>query len=141
GTPRAPPPAKASARAPRTPTRPSPSCCEVSAAMGATVERRWSGRLSRVESDPLGARLRAQPATILGIPLRQAVVVLLLLRLLVVALSADRMGSRPIQDPDVRRFWTIAHTAGRPYIDFPVEYAPVELATIELIGRGDLPEV
>ena len=35
---------------------------------------------------------------------------------------------------DVNRFQQIANSTGRPYRDFPVEYAPVELGAIELLA-------
>src|SRR5919199_6489414 len=53
----------------------------------------------------------------------------------VVALIADA-SEHEISDPDVQRAERIATSPARPYRDFPVEYMPLETATIQLIG-GD----
>jgi len=45
--------------------------------------------------------------------------------------------TRPITDSDVRRFSALSVEAGTPYRDYAVEYAPVELGVIRLIGSGD----
>jgi hypothetical protein len=39
---------------------------------------------------------------------------------------------------DVLRFWEIAHAGGRPYVDFPVEYPPLETFVVVLVGRGSV---
>jgi len=40
-------------------------------------------------------------------------------------------------DSDVQRFSTLSVAAGTPYRDYAVEYAPVELGVIRLIGSAD----
>ena len=42
------------------------------------------------------------------------------------------LGARPQGDFD--RFWEIATTAGRPYVDFPVERAPGEVAALKIVA-------
>jgi len=45
--------------------------------------------------------------------------------------------TQPVMDSDVRRFAALSVETGTPYRDYAVEYAPVELAVIRLIGSGD----
>ncbi|HYZ13303.1 MAG TPA: hypothetical protein VFA08_06805 [Actinomycetota bacterium] len=44
----------------------------------------------------------------------------------------------PVVDADARRFSALSTEAGIPYRDYPVEYAPVELGFIRLIGSADV---
>jgi hypothetical protein len=74
------------------------------------------------QRSPIGAR----PSTLL-------IAVLIGLRVFVLLLAIHRASTTV--DEDVHRFHRIATTEGRPYRDFPVEYAPLELLAIEAIGR------
>jgi Glycosyltransferase family 87 len=44
----------------------------------------------------------------------------------------------PVFDSDARRFSALSGETGTPYRDYAVEYAPVELGVIQLIGSGDV---
>ena len=44
----------------------------------------------------------------------------------------------PVVDADARRFSALSSEAGIPYRDYPIEYAPVELGFIRLIGSDDV---
>jgi glycosyl transferase family 87 len=78
------------------------------------------------DAPPRRSLIGARPSTAL-------IAVLIGLRLLVLVLAIHRAPTTA--DEDVHRFQRIASTEGRPYRDFPVEYAPLELLAIELIGR------
>jgi len=59
------------------------------------------------------------------------------IRAVVVVVTLSSLSTRPIMDSDVRRFSALSVEAGTPYRDYPVEYAPVELGVIRVIGSGD----
>jgi hypothetical protein len=63
------------------------------------------------------------------------VIGLLALRVVVLLLTIRVAVAGPITD-DVARFHQIATTAGTPYRDFAVEYAPIELLVVRLFGSG-----
>jgi hypothetical protein len=44
----------------------------------------------------------------------------------------------PVVDADARRFSALSSETGIPYRDYPIEYAPVELGFIRLIGSDDV---
>jgi Glycosyltransferase family 87 len=44
----------------------------------------------------------------------------------------------PVVDADARRFSALSSEGGIPYRDYPIEYAPVELGFIRLIGSDDV---
>jgi hypothetical protein len=48
------------------------------------------------------------------------------------------LGRWPVVDADARRFSALSTETGIPYRDYPVEYAPVELGFIRLIGSDDV---
>jgi hypothetical protein len=73
----------------------------------------------------------ARPSTLL-------ISVLIGLRLLVLLVAIHRAPTTA--DEDVHRFRQIAQAEGRPYRDFPVEYAPLEVLAIEAIGRPSIGE-
>jgi hypothetical protein len=78
---------------------------------------------------PRRTLLRGRPSALL-------VAVLIGIRVFVLLLAIHRAPTTA--DEDVHRFQRIAAAQGRPYRDFPVEYAPLELAAIEVIGRSDI---
>jgi hypothetical protein len=57
------------------------------------------------------------------------------LRAVVVTVSS--LWTRPLIDSDVHRFSAVSVAAGTPYRDYAVEYAPVELGVIRVIGSSD----
>jgi hypothetical protein len=59
------------------------------------------------------------------------------IRAVLVVVVLFSLWTRPIMDSDVRRFSALSVEAGTPYRDHAVEYAPVELGVIRLIGSGD----
>jgi hypothetical protein len=59
------------------------------------------------------------------------------IRAVVVVLTLSSLWARPVMDSDVRRFSALSVAAGTPYADHDVEYAPVELGVIRLIGSSD----
>jgi Glycosyltransferase family 87 len=61
----------------------------------------------------------------------------ILIRTAVVVGILSVLGTAPVVDADVRRFSALSGETGTPYRDFAVEYAPVELGVIRLIGSGD----
>lgn len=63
---------------------------------------------------------------------------LVVVRILVVVIGMARTSTAPVTDDYVIRFHEIATSEGRPYRDFPVEYAPGELIGIELVGGGSV---
>jgi Glycosyltransferase family 87 len=63
-----------------------------------------------------------------NIAIRTALVVVVLLSL----------WTWPVVDADARRFSALASETGIPYRDYPVEYAPVEVGFIRLIGSDDV---
>src|SRR5438067_613586 len=65
--------------------------------------------------------------------------VLVAIRLVGLGLEIHNLRTRPVTDEDIRRFEQIDLSRGRPYRDFPVEYAPGELILIEAIS-GTSPE-
>ncbi len=67
---------------------------------------------------------------------RPLLVTLLLVRLAALLISIGVAHTRPVKDPDIIRFDEIATSEGRPYRDFQVEYAPIELTLIRAVG-GD----
>jgi len=79
--------------------------------------------------DRTGAVRISSDALALGanIAIRAAVVVVVLFS----------FWTRPVMDSDVQRFSTLSVAAGTPYRDYAVEYAPVELGVIRLIGSAD----
>jgi Glycosyltransferase family 87 len=60
------------------------------------------------------------------------------IRALVVVVTLGSLWARPIIDSDVHRFSALSVAAGTPYRDHAVEYAPVELGVIRVIGSSDL---
>jgi hypothetical protein len=60
------------------------------------------------------------------------------IRAVVVIVTLSSLWSGPVTDSDVRRFSALSIAAGTPYRDHAVEYAPVELGVIRLIGSGDI---
>ena len=79
-------------------------------------DRTWAVRISS-DALALGA----------NIAIRAAVVVVVLFS----------FWTRPVMDSDVQRFSALSVAAGTPYRDYAVEYAPVELGVIRLIGSAD----
>lgn len=63
---------------------------------------------------------------------------LVVVRILVVVVGLARTSTGPVTDDYVIRFHEIATSEGRPYRDFPVEYAPGELIGIDLVGGGSV---
>jgi alpha-1,2-mannosyltransferase len=61
----------------------------------------------------------------------------LTVRIVVAASVLVRASSDPVSEDYVGRFGEIAVAEGRPYRDHPVEYPPVSLAAIELVGDAD----
>lgn len=59
------------------------------------------------------------------------------IRAAVVVVVLFSFSTRPVMDSDVQRFSALSVAAGTPYRDHVVEYAPVELGVIRLIGSGD----
>ena len=59
------------------------------------------------------------------------------IRAVVVVFTLSLLWTRPVMDSDVRRFSALSVAAGTPYADHAVEYAPVELGVIRLIGSSD----
>jgi hypothetical protein len=59
------------------------------------------------------------------------------IRVVVVITTLSTLWSGPFFDADVRRFSALSVSAGTPYRDYPVEYAPVELGVIRAIGSSD----
>lgn len=59
------------------------------------------------------------------------------IRAAVVVVVLFSFWTRPVMDSDVQRFSALSVAAGTPYRDHVVEYAPVELGVIRLIGSGD----
>jgi hypothetical protein len=78
------------------------------------------------DAPPRRPFLGERPSTLL-------IAVLIGVRVLVLLVAIHRAPTTA--DEDVHRFHRIATTEGRPYRDFPVEYAPLELVAIELVGR------
>lgn len=75
-------------------------------------------------------------------PLRQlllpAVVVFsVTVRIVVIASIAVDLSAERLPEGYVGRFWEISVASGRPYRDFDVEYPPLSLAAIELVGDPD----
>jgi hypothetical protein len=60
------------------------------------------------------------------------------IRAVVVIVTLSSLWSGPVTDSDVRRFSALSVAAGTPYRDHAVEYAPVELGVIRLIGSSDI---
>jgi hypothetical protein len=60
------------------------------------------------------------------------------IRAVVVVVTLGSLWARPIIDSDVHRFSALSVAAGTPYRDHAVEYAPVELGVIRVIGSSDL---
>jgi hypothetical protein len=59
------------------------------------------------------------------------------IRAVVVVVTLSSLWAGPFIDFDVQRFSALSVAAGTPYRDYPVEYAPVELGVIRVIGSGD----
>ena len=59
------------------------------------------------------------------------------IRVVVVVVVLSSMWTRPLLDSDVHRFSALSVAAGTPYRDYAVEYAPVELGVIRVIGSSD----
>src|SRR5215218_6513354 len=60
------------------------------------------------------------------------------IRAVVVVVTLGSLWARPITDVDVHRFSALSVAAGTPYRDHAVEYAPVELGVIRVIGSSDV---
>jgi hypothetical protein len=60
------------------------------------------------------------------------------IRAVVVIVTLSSLWAGPFIDFDVQRFSALSVAAGTPYRDYPVEYSPVELGVIRLIGSGDI---
>jgi hypothetical protein len=69
-------------------------------------------------------------------PSNLLIVVLIGVRVVVLLVAIHRAPTTA--DEDVHRFRQIAQAEGRPYRDFPVEYAPLEVLAIEAIGRPSI---
>jgi hypothetical protein len=79
----------------------------------------------------------ASPWRIGGLGSPAFVLLLLAVRLVVAVATIEAARTGPMLDTDVQRFEEIATSEGLPYRDFPVEYAPLELLTIDaLAGDG-----
>ena len=86
----------------------------------ATSGRCWR---PRAHADAAGVSTASvlTPARRLGTPeLLPLSLIALMWVVMLVWLPADALRG------DVLRFWEIAHAGGRPYVDFPVEYPPLE---------------
>jgi Glycosyltransferase family 87 len=83
--------------------------------------------MSNPGSEPRGLLRRVSTGLLVG---------LVVVRVIVLALVIVDAERSPIRDPDVLRAERIASSPARPYRDFPVEYMPLETATIEVIA-GD----
>ena len=59
------------------------------------------------------------------------------IRVVIVVVTLSSLWARPLIDSDVQRFSALSVAAGTPYRDYPVEYAPVELGVIRVIGSSD----
>jgi hypothetical protein len=59
------------------------------------------------------------------------------IRAVVVVVVLSSVWTRPFTDSDVQRFSALSVETGTPYRDYTVEYAPVELGVVRLIGTGD----
>jgi Glycosyltransferase family 87 len=81
--------------------------------------------MSSPTSEPRGLLRQVPTALLVGLVVFRVVAVVL------VIVDAERS---PMRDPDVLRAERIATSPARPYRDFPVEYMPLETATIEVIG-------
>ena len=94
-----------------------------------------SGRAAR-DASPVHADVRPRRSLIGARPSTLLIVVLIGVRVLVLLLAIHRAPTTA--DEDVHRFRQISQTEGRPYRDFPVEYAPLEVLAIEAIGRPSI---
>lgn len=61
----------------------------------------------------------------------------ILIRFVVVIVTLSSLWAGPFFDADVQRFSELSVAAGTPYRDHAVEYAPVELGVIRVIGSSD----
>ena len=59
------------------------------------------------------------------------------IRVVVVIATLSSLWAGPFYDADVQRFSALSVAAGTPYRDHAVEYAPVELGVIRVIGSSD----
>ena len=59
------------------------------------------------------------------------------IRFVVVIVTLSSLWAGPFFDADVQRFSELSVAAGTPYRDHAVEYAPVELGVIRVIGSSD----
>jgi hypothetical protein len=59
------------------------------------------------------------------------------IRAVVVVVTLSSLWAGPFVDLDVQRFSALSVAAGTPYRDHAVEYAPVELGVIRVIGSSD----
>ncbi|MBI3647909.1 MAG: hypothetical protein HY240_04040 [Actinobacteria bacterium] len=87
-----------------------------------------SGERAQIEERPAKSAARQRRATILLVALRVVVAIMMIVH------------ARTEQVPydEVQRFEQIATSPGTPYRDFPVEYAPLELAFVLAIGGSGL---
>ena len=84
-------------------------------------------------------RAAATRASILASPPTVLIVLLVAVRVFVLLVTIRVAHSPRLDDGDIIRFEQIATTEGRPYRDFAVEYAPLELATIRAVGGDGVP--
>jgi hypothetical protein len=107
----------------------------------ATVGFEWRSEIAGAGAASVRAMADDPRSRFLRIPLTPFLLsVLIGVRVVGLGIEIHDLKTRPVTDEDIGRFEQIVKSYGRPYRDFPVEYAPGELILIEAIGRTTSPE-